>query len=82
MIVGDPKQSIYRWRGGKFNQFINLIYGQTNPFHFKPDIEKIDSNYRSSREIINFNSDFFMGKYDCRAAQFKPALGGTTATVC
>ncbi len=59
LIVGDPKQSIYRWRGGKFNQFINLIYGQTNPFHFKPDIEKIDSNYRSSREIINFNSDFF-----------------------
>ena len=59
LIVGDPKQSIYRWRGGKFNQFINLIYGQTNPFHFKPDIEKIDSNFRSSREIINFNSDFF-----------------------
>ena len=59
LIVGDPKQSIYRWRGGKFNQFINLIYGQTNPFHFKPDIEKIDSNYRSSREIINFNFDFF-----------------------
>ena len=59
LIVGDPKQSIYRWRGGKFNQFINLIYGQTNPFHFKPDIEKIDSNFRSSREITNFNFDFF-----------------------
>ena len=59
LIVGDPKQSIYRWRGGKFNQFINLIYGQTNPFHLLPIIEKIDSNYRSSREIINFNSDFF-----------------------
>ena len=25
LIVGDPKQSIYRWRGGKFNQFVNLI---------------------------------------------------------
>ena len=59
LIVGDPKQSIYRWRGGKFNQFINLIYGQTNPFHFIPEIEKTDSNFRSSREIIKFNSDFF-----------------------
>jgi ATP-dependent exoDNAse (exonuclease V) beta subunit len=24
MIVGDPKQSIYRWRGGKAEQFIAL----------------------------------------------------------
>jgi ATP-dependent exoDNAse (exonuclease V) beta subunit len=24
MIVGDPKQSIYRWRGGRAEQFIEL----------------------------------------------------------
>jgi len=59
LIVGDPKQSIYRWRGGKFNQFINLIYERTNPFHFKPILKNTDINYRSCKEIVEFNSDFF-----------------------
>ena len=59
LIVGDPKQSIYRWRGGKFNQFINLIYNRSNPFHFKPILENTDINYRSCKEIVDFNSDFF-----------------------
>ena len=31
MIVGDPKQSIYRWRGGKAEQFID-ISTEVNPF--------------------------------------------------
>jgi ATP-dependent exoDNAse (exonuclease V) beta subunit len=31
MIVGDPKQSIYRWRGGKAEQFIELAK-TTTPF--------------------------------------------------
>src|SRR5690554_7971881 len=31
MIVGDPKQSIYRWRGGKAEQLIELS-GSENPF--------------------------------------------------
>jgi ATP-dependent exoDNAse (exonuclease V) beta subunit len=29
MIVGDPKQSIYRWRGGKAEQFIELSKDKT-----------------------------------------------------
>ena len=79
LIVGDPKQSIYRWRGGKFNQFVNLIYNRTNPFHFNPVLENTDINYRSCKEIINFNSDFFtflankleLGIYDSDDLNFK-----------
>ena len=44
LIVGDPKQSIYRWRGSKINQFVNLILGDTNPFYINPEIEKIVSD--------------------------------------
>lgn len=59
MIVGDPKQSIYRWRGGKAEQFIELSKTK-NPFN-NPDKKQftLDTNYRSYSQIINFNNDFF-----------------------
>ncbi|MFV8341384.1 UvrD-helicase domain-containing protein [Flavobacterium sp. XS2P39] len=59
MIVGDPKQSIYRWRGGKAEQFIELSKDE-NPFN-NPDkkLEHLDKNYRSYSQIIEFNNDFF-----------------------
>lgn len=59
MIVGDPKQSIYRWRGGKAEQFIELSE-DVNPFA-NPDkkIVYLDTNYRSYSEIIDFNNRFF-----------------------
>ena len=59
MIVGDPKQSIYRWRGGKAEQFIDLSKSH-NPFN-NPEKKLIhlDKNYRSYSEVIEFNNDFF-----------------------
>lgn len=59
MIVGDPKQSIYRWRGGKAEQFIDLSKDH-NPF-VNPDkkLEHLDTNYRSYSEVIDFNNRFF-----------------------
>lgn len=59
MIVGDPKQSIYRWRGGKAEQFIELSK-DNNPFS-NPDkvLEHLDKNYRSYSQIIEFNNAFF-----------------------
>ena len=59
MIVGDPKQSIYRWRGGKAEQFIELSKDQ-NPFN-NPDkkLTQLEYNYRSYSQIIEFNNNFF-----------------------
>jgi ATP-dependent exoDNAse (exonuclease V) beta subunit len=59
MLVGDPKQSIYRWRGGKAEQFIELSKDK-NPFN-NPDKKAftLDTNYRSFSQIIEFNNDFF-----------------------
>jgi ATP-dependent exoDNAse (exonuclease V) beta subunit len=58
MIVGDPKQSIYRWRGGKAEQFIELSK-DNNPFNPDKKLEHLDKNYRSYSQVIEFNNEFF-----------------------
>ena len=59
MLVGDAKQSIYSWRGGDAEQFINLYNKNKNPFQLEPKINKLGSNYRSYKAIIDFNNSFF-----------------------
>ncbi len=59
LLVGDGKQAIYRWRGGKAEQFINLGTDAENPFNINKDIETLATNYRSYSEVINFNNSFF-----------------------
>ena len=58
MIVGDAKQAIYRWRGGKAEQFIELTK-QTNPFPVNKDVVQLEYNYRSCKNIVHFNNSFF-----------------------
>ena len=63
MLVGDAKQAIYRWRGGRAEQFISLSTGlndyDSNPFQIPKNLQHLDTNYRSHKEIINFNNGFF-----------------------
>ena len=66
MLVGDPKQSIYRWRGGKAEQFIDLSKEDSdsdknqNPFSNKDKkVENLGTNFRSFSQVIDFNNRFF-----------------------
>ena len=62
LLVGDGKQAIYRWRGGKAAQFIELGSEDelsTNPFLIEKQVQELGVNYRSYSEIINFNNSFF-----------------------
>ena len=56
LIVGDVKQSIYRWRSGDW-RLLNGIENQFNPLLL--DIKSLSTNYRSTRNVINFNNTFF-----------------------
>ena len=59
LLVGDAKQSIYRWRGGNPEQFINLI-NNTHNLPAKANVSDLPINYRSAKKIVKFNNDFFL----------------------
>lgn len=58
LLVGDPKQAIYRWRGGDNEQFLSLLKKES-PFQLVPDITLLPKNYRSQKAIVDFNNQFF-----------------------
>ncbi len=56
LIVGDVKQSIYRWRSGDW-RLLNDIQSQ---FPADSICERpLDTNHRSSRRVVEFNNAFF-----------------------
>ena len=70
LIVGDPKQSIYRFKNGVAEQFVALprIYNpEENPyingvsayFDQMGMLEALGENYRSAKNIVDFNNSFF-----------------------
>ena len=59
VLVGDVKQSIYRWRGGNPKQFLGLSDKSQNPFTIAPKVHNLDTNWRSYDSIVEFNNDFF-----------------------
>lgn len=56
LIVGDVKQSIYRWRNGDWGILNGL---QKNIDHFPIRVETLKINRRSETNIIQFNNDIF-----------------------
>ncbi len=57
LIVGDVKQSIYRWRSGDW-RLLNNIESEF-PSNYTIQIESLSHNYRSDRNIVDFNNAFF-----------------------
>ena len=55
LIVGDVKQSIYRWRGSDWKLLDKDIPGEF-PDHIE---EVLDTNYRSLKNVVTFNNEFF-----------------------
>lgn len=58
LIVGDVKQSIYRWRGGDWN-LLNSEINRFEPDRHYDDEKALGTNWRSLPAIIGFNNSFF-----------------------
>ncbi|MBF1503145.1 UvrD-helicase domain-containing protein [Prevotella pallens] len=56
LIVGDIKQSVYRWRQGDWGILNNI---EKSFAHQKIRLETLDYNYRSEKRIIDFNNVFW-----------------------
>ncbi|MBR0240295.1 MAG: UvrD-helicase domain-containing protein [Bacteroidales bacterium] len=56
LIVGDVKQSIYRWRGGDWRLLATKI---KKDFPLADDSDPLKENWRSLRAIVSYNNAFF-----------------------
>ncbi len=56
LIVGDVKQSIYRWRGSDWHLLDREIKGD---FPSADDTKPLRANWRSLGNVVSFNNDFF-----------------------
>ena len=58
LVVGDVKQSIYRWRSGDW-RLLAAIREEFAPTGEQVEIHQLDTNYRSEPRVISFNNAFF-----------------------
>ena len=57
-LVGDPKQSIYRFRGGDSQLMLDIINKKEKSPVFA-QLENLENNYRSSKNIVDFNNQLY-----------------------
>ena len=71
LIVGDVKQSIYRWRNGDWN-ILNDMHDQEKPHKIR--IVPLSYNYRSKWHIIQFNNLLFEKMVENLNKQYRDEL--------
>lgn len=57
-LIGDPKQSIYRFRGGDSQIMLDMLRDKA-PTPIKASTIQLENNYRSAWEIVDFNNRLY-----------------------
>ena len=57
IVVGDTKQSIYRWRGGDWQILLEKI--EQDIGSAMTEVHNLNRNYRSHKQIVAFNNGLF-----------------------
>lgn len=58
-LVGDVKQSIYRWRNGDLRLLLKRVEEELADLNFPAEVEELKQNWRTAEEIVHFNNRFF-----------------------
>ena len=59
LIVGDVKQSIYRFRGGNMNLLLSELKRDLGAFYTEDSERNLADNYRSLSHVVDFNNQLF-----------------------
>ena len=59
LLVGDVKQSIYRWRGGDLNLLLQKAVDDLELYRELLQENTLQKNYRSAQSVVHFNNRFF-----------------------
>ncbi|ALR31661.1 DNA helicase UvrD [Chryseobacterium sp. IHB B 17019] len=73
-LVGDPKQSIYRFRGGESKLMLDII----NKKEISPkqaELLILKDNWRSAKNIVKFNNDLYKFHSDILEEEHKNIFG-------
>ena len=73
LVVGDVKQSIYRWRNSDWN-ILNSIM-EEKLATYSPQVTAMESNFRSQRNIIDFNNRLFPKAVEMLAMNYNAETG-------
>lgn len=73
-LVGDPKQSIYRFRGGDSQLMLDIINKKEKSLVFA-ESENLGSNWRSAKNIVDFNNQLYLYLSDFMEDQHRAIFG-------
>lgn len=76
LIVGDVKQSIYRWRQSDWDLLENQVAAS---FPDSTDVSSLDTNYRSCAEVVEFNNGYFAAAAEYLDRRF--GMGETVGSI-
>lgn len=79
LLVGDVKQSIYRWRGGEMKLLLEQVEEEIGEENVQNN--NLDTNFRSLPTIINFNNSLFKALSDSFEGVLRSSYGADTGII-
>ncbi|MFK7903763.1 MAG: UvrD-helicase domain-containing protein, partial [Chitinophagales bacterium] len=71
LVVGDVKQSIYRWRGGNMQLLMKGVQEKFEKNRNVTSVQNLAHNWRSHKHVVAFNNAFFSAAVEVLTANMQ-----------